>query len=224
MDKKIYIENLSKRRERINYMHQIIKKVKEDQICNPLQLDVLLRGYIVLIYSLWESAFKDLHLFFYNSFKEKKVNELPHKIKNKILCNKLEKAQNKKIKTFYCFEVLKKEYVDLLETKVKDIDITYFNYFTNNPNLDMLDDFLSFYAFKVLIKEEIKNKIEYIILARNDIAHSGKQISNFKDDIKDKFSYEEEIDFLQEATLEIFNIFNNIINKFEEKYFIFLKE
>lgn len=218
MDKNTYIENLSKRRERINYMHQIIRKVKEDQICNPLQLDVLLRGYIVLIYSLWESAFKDLHLFFYDSFKEKKVKELPHKIKNKILCNKLEKAQNKKIKTYHCFEVLKKEYIDLLETKVKDINTIYFNYLTNNPDLNMLDDFLSFYAFKVLVEEDIKEKIKYIILSRNDIAHSGKQINNFKDDIKNNFSYEEEIDFLQEVTLEIFNIFNNIINKFEEKY------
>lgn len=218
MDKKVYLDNLSQKKERINYMHQIIKKVKEDEVCNRLQLDVLLRGYIVLIYSLWESAYKDLHLFFHNALKEKKVNELPHNIKNRILCDRLEKAKNKEIKTYRCFERLRKEYCDLLEVTVKDIDKKYFNHLTNNPNLDILNEFLSFYAFKILVEEEVEEKIKYIISARNDIAHSGKEINNFKDDIKKRFNREEEIDFLQEVTFEIFKIFNTIINKFEEKY------
>lgn len=217
MDKGSYLNNISEKRERINYMHQIIRKVKEDKICSALQLDVLLRGYIVLIYSMWESAFKDLHYYFYDSLKEKTVQDLPFRIKNKILCECLEKAQDKEIKSHLCIENLKRKYDALKLTCVKDIDIKYFNYFTNNPNIKMLKDFMAYYSFKTILSEEVEKKVEYIIQARNDIAHSGKIINNLQNDIKNAFNCEEEIDFLQTVTLDIFVIFNNIVNTFEEK-------
>lgn len=219
MEKDIFISSLSRKRERINYMHQIIRKIKEDKIYNDLQLDVLLRGYIVLIYSMWESAFKDLHLYFYNSLKSKKVKELPYNIKNKILCEKLENAKksHREIKSYRCIEKLKYEHDQLKETFVENMDKKYFNYLTNNPNIKILKEFLSFYSFSISLEEETINKIQYIIEARNDIAHTGGSINNFQNDIKDKFEYEEEIDFLQDISLEIFSIFNEIINKFEEK-------
>lgn len=218
MNKETYLNSISEKRERINYMHQIIKKVKEDEICSELQLDVLLRGYIVLIYSMWESAFKDLHHYFYNSLKEKTVQELPFKIKNKILCECLEKARIKEVKNHTCIERLKTQYDLLKSSYVRDIDIKYFNYFTNNPNIEILKEFIAYYSFKIMLSEENEKRVEYIIKARNDIAHSGKKINNLQNDIKSAFNCKEEIDFLQDVTLDIFVIFNNIINTFEEKF------
>ncbi|EGQ79924.1 hypothetical protein HMPREF9094_1054 [Fusobacterium animalis ATCC 51191] len=52
------------KKRKINYMHQVIVKAQNEELLKSIQLDVLLRGYIVLIYVLWESAFKTLHEYF----------------------------------------------------------------------------------------------------------------------------------------------------------------
>ena len=69
-----FLSFVSKKREKINYMHQVIVKAQNEELLKSIQLDVLLRGYIVLIYVLWESAFKTLDEYFFEILKEKKVS------------------------------------------------------------------------------------------------------------------------------------------------------
>ena len=226
-----FLSFVSKKREKINYMHQVIVKAQNEELLKSIQLDVLLRGYIVLIYVLWESAFKTLDEYFFEILKEKKVEELPYNLKNEILCSLLRDIQKKEIKSFKCMENAKKDFDNLINLELdKDLKLKeYFQCKTNNPTVDKLEDYLSKFAFSVPISPKLMKEIEYIVYSRNDIAHSGRYIENyskslksFLDEISKSFPNEvqskNEIDLLQEITLDIYILFENITNVFEEKY------
>lgn len=218
-----YINLLSEKKERINYMHQVIKKIVEDSGATKPQLDVLMRGYIILIYSLWESAYKDLSFYFFYELSEMTIESLPFKLKDKILCFKLEKIKEKKLTTHRCLECVNKEINNIKITKVKDYkNITnFFSEHSNNPDLESLLKLLSLYAFKIEISDESRKQIEFIIKSRNDIAHSGKIIENYNEYIISNFGTSKlEIDILQDITLNIFILYKSVIDNFRKKYSI----
>lgn len=226
-----FLSFVSKKREKINFMRQVIKNSQDEEKLKPMQLDVLLRGYIVLIYVLWESAFKTLHEYFFEILKEKKVEELPYNLKNEILCSLLISIQKNEIKSFRCMEKAKKDFDDLINLIVNEKPQLkeYFQCKTNNPTIDKLKEFLSKFAISVPISAKLKEEIEYIIYSRNDIAHSGKYVENYSESLKklldrisesfpDEVESKNEMDLLQEITLDVYILFENITNVFEERY------
>lgn len=222
MNKDDYLRVLSLKKERINYMHQIIKKVKDENIVTSQQLDVLLRGYIILIYSMWESAFKDLHQYFYTGLSNLEINALTYNLKNKILCKLLEKAKksSSEIRSHLCFERIHREYEEEKMKKVSNLPTSYFAYESNNPTLRMLNEFLGWYNMGINISDTLKKEIEFIIKSRNDIAHSGIRINNLQTLIENEFreSNQTEIDLLQEIVMHIYVLFNDITIDFERLY------
>ena len=226
-----FLSFVSKKREKINFMRQVIKNSQDEEKLKPMQLDVLLRGYIVLIYVLWESAFKTLHEYFFEILKEKKVEKLPYNLKNEILCSLLINIQKNEIKNFRCMEKAKKDFDELINSIVNEKPELkeYFQCKTNNPTIDKLEGFLSKFAFSVPISPKLKKEIEYIIYSRNDIAHSGRHVENYSESLKslldeiseifpNEVKSKNEIDLLQEITLDIYVLFYDITNIFEKKY------
>lgn len=233
MTKTEFLDNLSEKREKINFMHQVISKMREEKTINNSQLDVLLRGYIILIYVLWESGFRNLSEYFFSFFENKdiKVENLPHNLKNEILCSLLLEFQKKEIKNFKCMEKVKISFDNLNNSNLKKNSNlkNFFQSNSNNPKIELLTKFLNKFAFSVEITDKEKTEIEYIIVSRNDIAHSAGTVKNFTtnikeflDKFKEKFPDESipktDIDFLQDITLDIFKIFKEITDSFEKKY------
>ena len=128
-------------------------------------------------------------------------------------------------------EKAKKDFDDLINLIVNEKPQLkeYFQCKTNNPTIDKLKEFLSKFAISVPISAKLKEEIEYIIYSRNDIAHSGKHVENYSESLKklldrisesfpDEVESKNEMDLLQEITLDVYILFENITNVFEERY------
>lgn len=239
MNKDLYIQMLTEKKEKIDYMHQVIKKSLLDNYISSIQYEVLLRGYIVLIYSFWEAGYKSLPEFFFKRFEFKKMNILPAKLKNKIydhkiLSYKLGSGSNHKI-----IQEKYEEFQNLKNSRVYEIfeeRLELFGELSNNPKIKHLKKVQELYHMGIRVDKELENKINFIIESRNDIAHAGARVENYFteafdklkiQEIKDRSSREraaskEEkelvIDQLQNILNNIFMKFKEIIDMFDQKY------
>lgn len=224
MDKELeYYDFMERKREKIHYMHTIIK----NNIYKDYEIDILLRGYIILIYSFWESSYNNLWEVFYYFLSKVKTADLPFRIRNEILLNKIVNIRKfdqkiNELKTFNYITKANKGIESALNKVVDDINDTEecFKKSSNNPNIEILCDFLKLYNMKLETEDLIKRKIGFLVEARNDIAHRGETEKDYKLEIQSKFNdiKKSEIDILQDITLDISELFRTVIFEFKKKY------
>ena len=217
MTKQEYLDLLTDKKERINHMHQVINKMKENgelSITNR-QYEVLIRGYIVLIYSFWESSFTSLGKCLITIYNDIKLEDFTFKMKDKIFIKYLKEKSNH-IGNHNWLESNYNSYQVLLSKTLKETNFEYHFYSnSNNPKLCDLESFLGLFHKRISISENTEKLISYIINSRNDIAHSGSLTQDYELDIKINFNATiDTIDILQGATNEIYNLFKNVIDKF----------
>ena len=233
------------KRSKISTMDSIIRNNTD---LTDSEEDVLLRGYIVLIYAFWEGSYKKLANSFFNFFKYRKINELPHTIKNQVIIELSTEKSDKNIKINEVNDYRKflkiNEKINinlekkLLECEGYDKTEKYFKEETGNPNYSKLDILLKKYCISLdkLISELIsennmpnnfKDVLEFIVSARNSIAHgdeSRDMHDGYKNYIVNKFLNNNEkgiidaSDFLRETVFYLNMLFITIIDKFKDKY------
>lgn len=233
------------KRSRISTMDTILRN--NDEFKN-IEIDVLLRGYIVLIYAFWEGNYKKLQDTFLKFFSEKKVSEIPDNIK-KILV--IELSIHKKEKNYTLLQLNNfnriKEINSVIDT-ILDLKLSecaknneikkYFYEFSNNPNYDKLNSLLFKYSMfldKIInslkldgnIAFDFKERLEFIIGSRNEIAHGSEILGNhnsYKEYIQEKFfdneekTIEEISGFLRDISYNIDVLFASIVDEFKYKY------
>lgn len=233
------------KRSRIITMDTIIRtndNIKENE------LDVLLRGYIVLIYAFWEGNYKKLQDIFFEFFSNKKVSELPKHIKDKLV---IDFSINKSEKKYTLLDLSGYDRIREINNKIEEILSSNLNecdnyhkkkiYFyedSNNPKYDKLKKLLLKYSMfldKIVnslitdnnLSSDFKVRLEFIIEARNSIAHGSETLgphNGYKEYIENKFfdgetnSIEDISKFLSNIAFEIDMLFRSIIDEFKEKY------
>lgn len=225
-----YFQFVSDKKTQINYMHQVIKKGIEGENHTKVQYEVLLRGYIVLIYSFWEGAYKSLPSYFFEKLKEIKVESLPYRLKDKIIKQKINNKKAEEMKSHRWLEVLNRD-VNLLKNTACGNHSTMIEFFknnSNNPKTSDLIDLLVLYHFTVPIEEDLRKEIDFIIQSRNDIAHSGMVVRDYHLKIFEEFNMNlveseeiqrnEAVNKLQRILNNIFVLYKDIADKFQEKY------
>lgn len=230
------------RRNKITIMDTIIRNGED---LKSGEKDVLLRGFIVLIYAFWEGNYKKIQNIFFDVLKNKKLKELPHKIKNKVIID-LATTSNEKNKKIV--EISDYNQIISINTKINeslDKELTYYSqcenlkhHFrknSNNPSYEILDEMLSKYNIslrKIIssliedgsIGENFKERLEFIIKSRNDIAHGAEIESEYEELIISRFINKENpsiidvSDFLNETTFYIDLLYNEILNEFFNTY------
>ena len=233
------------KRSKINTMDSIIRNNTE---LTESEEDVLLRGYIVLIYAFWEGSYKKLAHSFYNFFKDRKINELPHNIKNKVIIELATERSDKNMKIneisdYRKFLKINEKINDNLEKKLSECEghdktERYFKEETGNPNYNKLDVLLKKYYISLdkLIEELIsennmqsnfKEVLEFLVSARNSIAHGNENEDmhdGYKNYIVNKFlngnkkGINDVSDFLRDTVFYLDLIFITIIDKFKDTY------
>ncbi|AIY83873.1 hypothetical protein U729_2626 [Clostridium baratii str. Sullivan] len=242
----MYKENFQKfRTERRNKIITMDTIIRNNDDLKEGEKDVLLRGFIVLIYAFWEGNYKEIQKLFFCILKEKKIKELPHKIKNKVLIELAtnQRERNKKISEIEdCKQIdeINSKIIMALESKLSDYSqcdrlCHHFKENSNNPNYTILTNMLSKYniTLKKLIKQMIEeysipdnfeDRLNFIIKSRNNIAHGVENISDYEEMIISNFIRKEDAtiidvsDFLNETTFYIDLLYNEIFSEFENKY------
>lgn len=182
------------KRAKISTMDTIIRNnddFKESEI------DVLLRGYIVLIYAFWEGSYKKIGELFFEVFKEKLVTELPHEIKNSVIIELSTSKNDRKqkigeISNYNKFISINDNITNVLNKKLlecSDYERTkrYFKSQSNNPDYDKLTSFLKKYniSLKKIIQDLVdegdfptnfKQQLDFIVQSRNNIAHGSENL------------------------------------------------
>lgn len=242
----MYKENFQKfRTERRNKIITMDTIIRNNDDLKEGEKDVLLRGFIVLIYAFWEGNYKEIQKLFFYILKEKKIKDLPHKIKNKVLIELAtnQKERNKKIieiEDYKQINGINSKIIQSLESKLSDYQqcdklCHHFKENSNNPSYEILTNMLSKYnislskLIKQMIKEyslphNFKDRLNFIIKSRNNIAHGVENISDYEELIISEFINKENStivdvsDFLNETTFYIDLLYNEIFSEFENKY------
>ena len=188
------------RRNKITVMDTIIRNNDEFK---EGEKDVLLRGFIVLIYAFWEGNYKKIQDIFFEILKEKKLSELPHKIKNRVIIDLVttKKERNKKIveiEDYNQITGIHSKITDALEKNLSSYEECnklkqHFRENSNNPSFLILENMLSKYNMSLrrivneliqeeAISEDFEKRLEFIIGSRNSIAHGAENdLENFND-------------------------------------------
>lgn len=233
------------KRSKISIMDSIIRNNNE---LTDSEIDVLLRGYIVLIYAFWEGSYKKLSQVFYEFFKENEINKLPYGIKNSVLLELSTNRKDKKCKLEEIRDYRKiidinnniREYLDKILNKCPNFELTqkFFKEETGNPNLDKLKDFMNKYQisidkliYNLIIDknfcDDFRKRLDFIITARNNIAHGnenermhdGYQKYIIKNFMNNERDSIEDISiFLTETVFYIDLVFITCCNAFKDKY------
>lgn len=233
----------NERRQKIITMDRIITDNTEFE---DSELDVLFRGFIVLIYAYWEGNYKEIQDIFYNFLSRKKISNLPHQIKTPVLIELSTNSsiRNKNLSEFSDYKQLESIYNDMksnLDKKILDFDIDLRHKFyenSNNPSYIKLETFLSKFHINLnkLVKRlcddtslssNFKCKLEFIILSRNDIAHGRENIGlhkTYQEIIAEKFLGNRPstpyniTTFLSEIAFEIDLLYKTIFEELLNKY------
>lgn len=206
---KNFEEFRTERRSKIITMDTILRN-NEDFKEN--EIDVILRGFIVLIYAFWEGNYKQIQENFYEIIKNEKIKNLPFTIKNKVLLelsgdHKFVNSKVKEISDYRKFTEVTSIMKESEEKRAfefeKRID-HHFKEFSNNPKIHNLENLLAKYQMnldkiiKKLIEinalpEDFSNRLDFIIHSRNSIAHGVENLEDtqgYKDCIINQFLVE----------------------------------
>lgn len=237
------------RRSRLSAMDTIIRNNEDFK---ESEKDVLIRGFIVLIYAFWEGNYKELQKVFFEDLKEKKIKDLPNSIKDKVIINLSSKSKQKDGKpNIQIIEVSQyKQLIEIssmidrnlelsiLETNKEEVLKKYFMEGSGNPDYDKLNGLLKKYDLSLrsitrklkeydFIKDDLKDRIKFIVKARNNIAHGFEDIGEYKtyeEFINDEFIKKEEStivdvsNFLIETAFYIDLLYKEIYECFINKY------
>lgn len=248
MDEKIFTDfdnyRMEKRRK-ISIMDSIIRNNDEFK---DSEIDVLFRGYIILIYAFWEGSYKEIQKVFFLSLKQYSINDLPHTLKNTIVLDlSIEKREKSlKIGEITDYKTIKKidsSIDEVLKKKLSEFDKDknlekHFKEQSNNPNYSKLEQLLKKYNLSLnnilkrlisegSIPENFKEYLDFIIKSRNSIAHGMDRLDghdNYERYINskflncDKFITEKVSDFLRDITFYMDVLYNEIIREFKDKY------
>ena len=233
------------KRTRITTMDTILRNNDEFK---ESEIDVLLRGYIVLIYAFWEGNYKKLQDTFFEFFSQKKVSQVPEHIK-KILVIDLSISRNEKkytllqLRSFTRIKEINDIIDNILDLKLSECSKYseikgYFYEFSNNPNYDKLKKLLSKYSMfldKIVnslkldnsLSNNFKQILEFIIDSRNAIAHGSETLgrhNGYKEYIQERFfdgqdkTVEEISGFLRDISFNIDVLFTSIVDEFKYMY------
>lgn len=233
----------NKRRQKIITMDRIITDNAEFE---DSELDVLFRGFIVLIYAYWEGNYKELQDIFYSFLSSKKISNLPHQIKTPVLIelSTNSSSRSKNLAEFNDYKQLETIYNHIknnLDKKILDFDCDLRHKFyenSNNPNYTKLEKFLSKFNISLnklvkrlcddtSISSDFKDKLEFIIFSRNDIAHGRENIGlhkTYQEIISEKFLNNKPstpydiTNFLSEIAFEIDLLYKTILEELLNKY------
>lgn len=186
----------TERRSKIITMDTILRnndEFKENEI------DVILRGFIVLIYAFWEGNYKQIQENFYEIIKNEKIGNLPFLIKNKVLLdlsgdNKFINSKIKEITDYRKFTDATSAMKEAEEKKASQIEKRidhHFKEFSNNPKIMDLEKLMKKYQLnlnkiiKKLIEEnslpeDFSERLDFIIHSRNSIAHGVENLGDLQ--------------------------------------------
>ncbi|MBV4426389.1 HEPN domain-containing protein [Clostridium tyrobutyricum] len=238
------------KRVKISTMDSIIRNNIEDFSRN--EIDVLFRGYIVLIYAFWEGSYKMLITTLYNFCRNLKIRNLPFNIRNPVVINLATYRKNtnykiSEIKDYnYIIEInddiqsfLNKRLNSCLQDpKLEKNIMQCFKVDSNNPNYNIFTKFLSKYSLSLnkiitnciednLIPNNFKEILDFIISARNSIAHGYEHLDqyiDYRDYIESKFlnidkkNTEGVSDFLRDSTFYMNILYSQIVQAFKDRY------
>ncbi len=234
----------TERRQKIITIDRIIRDNNE---FNDSELDVLFRGFIVLIYAFWEGNYKELQNIFFEFFKYEKIKKLPHNIQHNVILElSLDKpTKNSKfgeIKDYLKFKNIYDNIVQNLEKTISDFEKVNLRYIfdesSNNPDYNKLKLLLGkvhlnldnlIYAFSQNnnFPENFKERLSFLIFSRNSIAHgqeNSNEYSTYQATIKANFFNNESIDintiseFLLDTSFYIDVLYKIILEAFLDKY------
>ncbi|EHJ02372.1 hypothetical protein CDLVIII_5909 [Clostridium sp. DL-VIII] len=233
------------KRSKISTMDTIISNNEDFK---ESEIDVLFRGYIVLIYAFWEGIYKKIGDLFYEFFINRQIKELPYGIRNLVI---IELSTDRNDRNCKIGEIpdyrkivnINKKINELLNKKMLDCSDyersqRHFKEQTSNPNYDKLEKFLGKYniSLKKVINELLEGetipenfieRLEFIVEARNNIAHGNENLgrhSNYKDYITERFLENrsstaiEVSEFLRYTAFYIDTLYRSIIDTFKDKY------
>lgn len=233
------------KRSKISTMDTIIRNNEEFK---ENEIDVLFRGYIVLIYAFWEGVYKKIGDLFYEFFAVREIQELPHGLKNSVIIelstdNKEKQSKIGDLVDYRKIVHINEKITDLINKKICECENydkvkTHFKEQTNNPNYDKLEKFLKKYGISLrkiveelieerTIPEDFKKRLDFVVRSRNNIAHGNENLGNhdnYKDYICENFfegndiSTSEISEFLRETTFYIDTLYRSIVEVFKNKY------
>lgn len=232
------------KRIRITSLNKIIYSYHQDNT-SITDLDVLLRGSLILIYAFWEGNYHFLEEEFYNFFLDKRISDLPSKIQDSILFSLAKDNQGSPIskinsyKSIVDIDLKLKNSMDKIAKSLQPKPESFKQFFgipSMNPKYEVLRKFCEKYDvdFKGIlqtlkaddmISKNFEKNLECIISCRNKIAHGDEKLinaSNYMEYIDNSLvdvntkEIGDIISFLNKFTADINTVYLEIMNSWIE--------